>query len=149
MRKVVLSLIAVLGIVTMLAPAAQASVRPIGIHEIYYNSPGRDTGSNASLNAEWVLLHNRTGHRITLTHWTLRDLAGHVYRFGTYRLKAHGYVKIHTGTGTNTQTNRYWGHHWYIWNNTGDRATLKNANGIVISRCGYSDPSEQHAYKIC
>jgi hypothetical protein len=48
-----------------------------------------------------------------------------------------------------SQTNRYWGHHWYIWNNTGDRATLKNASGTVMARCGYDDPNEVRAYKIC
>jgi Lamin Tail Domain len=139
---------ALVGLVTVPLTAAQASSR-IVIHEIYYNSPGRDTGSNWSLNHEWVQLHNRTDHRITLTHWTLRDRQGHVYKFGTYRLKAHGYVKIHTGKGTNTQTNRYWRRSWYVWNNTGDRATLKNANGNVVDRCTYDDPHEDHAYKIC
>jgi Lamin Tail Domain len=147
--SMVLGIATMLGIITMLGPAAQASSSPVVIREIYYNSPGPDRGSNTSLNAEWVKLLNRTGHRITLTHWTLRDRAGHVYRFGTYRLRAHGSVKIHTGRGTNTQANRYWGHRWYIWNNNGDRATLKNASGTVRSRCSYSDPSEVRAFKIC
>jgi hypothetical protein len=138
-----------LGFATVLAPAAQAATSPVVIHEIYYNSPGKDTGSNASLNAEWVQLHNRTGHAVTVTGWTLRDKAGHVYRFGTYRIRAGGYVKIHTGKGTNTQTNRYWRSGWYIWNNTGDGATLKNASGVVKSGCSYSDPNQAHASKIC
>lgn len=145
----VLGVATMLGVVTMLGPAAQASSSPVVIREIYYNSPGPDSGSNASLNAEWVKLHNRTGHRITLTHWTLRDRAGHIYRFGTYRLQAHGYVRIHTGRGRNTQANRYWRHGWYIWNNNGDRATLKNASGVVISRCSYFDPREVRAFKFC
>jgi hypothetical protein len=28
-------------------------------------------------------------------------------------------VKIHTGKGANSQTDRYWGRGWYVWNNTG------------------------------
>ncbi len=147
--SMVLGISTMLGAATMLAPAAQASTSPVVINKIFYNSPGSDTGSNTSLNAEWVQLHNRTGHAITLTHWTLRDRVGHVYRFGTYRIKAGVFLRIHTGQGTNTQTNRYWGHHWYIWNNDGDRATLKNASGIVKSRCSYSDPSEIHAVTTC
>lgn len=138
-----------LGVATMLAPAAQAATSPVVIREIFYNSPGKDTGSNASLNAEWVLLYNRTNRTITLTHWTLRDKAGHVYRFGTFRINAHRNVKIHTGRGASGQTNRFWGHRWYIWNNDGDRAMLKNASGVVRSRCSYSDPNETHAFKIC
>jgi len=150
MKRAIAAAVLLLGAITMLgSTAAQAVTSPVVIHEIYYNSPGSDRGSNASLNAEWVQLHNNSGHAVTLTHWTVRDRVGHVYTFGTYRLSAHGSVKVHTGHGSNTQTNRYWRHSWYIWNNDGDGATLKNAGGTVISRCSYSDPSEVRAFKIC
>jgi len=132
-----------------LGTAAQASSSPVVIHEIYYNSPGSDRGSNSSLNAEWVELHNPSARAVSLTHWTLRDKAHHVYKFGNYSLKAHGYVKVHTGKGSNTPANRYWGHSWYIWNNNGDAATLENSGGTVQSRCSYSDPREKHASKVC
>ena len=150
MKRTIAAAVLLLGTFTMLgSTAAQAATSPVAIHEIFYNSPGPDRGSNASLNAEWVQLRNSSGHSVTLTHWTLRDRAGHVYTFGTYRLNAHGSVKIHTGKGSNTQTNRYWGHSWYIWNNNGDGATLKNAKGAVVSRCSYADPGETSAFKIC
>jgi hypothetical protein len=138
-----------LGSFAMAGVPAQASSSPVVIREILYNSPGSDRGSNASLNGEWVKLHNRTGHPITLTHWTLRDRQGHVYKFGTYRLKAHGNVRIHTGKGSNTQVNRYQRRSWYVWNNDGDRATLKNASGTVRSRCSYSDPNEDFDAVTC
>jgi hypothetical protein len=155
MRKLAACVVAALGMLMIsfsgawAASAPSATRSPVVIHEIFYNSPGRDTGSNGSLNAEWVQLYNRSGQRVTLTNWTLRDAAGHVYRFGIYRLRAHAYVKIHTGRGTNARTDRYWGRRWYIWNNNGDTATLKNASGVVRSRCSYSDPSESRADKIC
>ena len=88
-------------------PALTAGHR-IQINEIYYNSPGPDTGSNSSLNAEWVRLYNTSSSKISLTNWTLRDAAGHVFKFAAYTLGAHSYVKIHTGHGTRTETNRYW-----------------------------------------
>ena len=120
------------------------------IHRIFYNSPGSDDRSNSSLNAEWVDLHNSSGHPITLTHWTLRDKAGHVYEFkASYRLRAHKDVRIHTGRGSNTSTNRFWGSENYIWNNDGDTAVLKSASGSVKSRCTYSDSSEQHSSVLC
>jgi Lamin Tail Domain len=144
---IVLGTSTMLGVATVWAPAAQARTSPVVIHEIFYNSPGSDNGSNRSLNGEWVQLHNRTSRRITLTGWRLRDLAGHVYKFGTYRIKAGGYVKIHTGRGTNTQTNRYWGRRAYVWNNDTDRATLKNASGVVKDRCSYNNPNR--SFKIC
>ena len=143
MRRIRLAGMAVLGIVMTLGLVVTSSVPAqavtrMHINKIQYNSPGPDNGSNSSLNAEWVQLHNRSGSRITLTGWTLRDTAGHVYTFGTYTIRAHGNVKIHTGRGTNTQTDRYWGRRAYVWNNDGDRATLRNRAGTVIDRCSYS-----------
>jgi hypothetical protein len=129
--------------------APQAPKAKVAIWEIYYNSPGKDTGANASLDHEWVLLHNTTARPVTLTHWTLRDKAGHVFVFGTYQLKADGYVKIHTGHGRSTQANRYWKHSWYIWNNNGDTATLKTASGTAEARCTYSDRDELRAFTRC
>lgn len=135
-----------LGIALAGGSPAQAASR-IQIHEIYYNPPGPDYGSNSSLNAEWVQLHNTSGSRIALTGWTLRDAQGHVYKFGTYTIGAYGSVKIHTGKGSNTQANRYWGRSWYVWNNTGDTATVDNRSGSLVDRCSYSGSSA--GYKIC
>jgi Lamin Tail Domain len=133
------------------SPGHQGAARGrVFIHEIFYNSPGSDNGSNSSLNAEWVDLRNSSGHPITLTHWTLRDKAGHVYKFmGTFRLRAHKDVMIHTGRGSDTRTNRFWGRRAYVWNNDGDTAVLKSPSGSLKSRCTYSDPSERHASVIC
>src|SRR5512144_2428373 len=102
--------------------SAAAAGSPVRITYVQYDSPGSDTGSNASLNAEWVRIKNFSNTRKSLAGWTLRDPAGHVYRFGTYRLRAGRSVRIHTGSGTNTRTDRYWHSNWYVWNNTGDKA---------------------------
>ena len=131
------------------APQAAAAKARVAISEIWYNSPGKDTGSNPSLNHEWVELHNNTAKVMSLTNWTLRDKAGHVYAFGTFMLKAHASVKIHTGHGANTAANLYWRHSWYIWNNNGDTATLKTAASAPESRCTYSDPSEVRLSVTC
>ena len=68
----VLALATALGLVITSGSPALAAGHRIQIREIYYNPPGPDTGSNSSLNHEWVQSHNTSGHRITLTHWTLR-----------------------------------------------------------------------------
>jgi Lamin Tail Domain len=158
MRKSVLPAAVALGFLAsaMLAGPALAATAgpaavpgPVTIHEIYYNSPGPDRGSNASLDSEWVDLHNSSARPVTLTSWTLRDTARHVYTFGTFRLGAHADVRIHTGRGANTQANLYWRHSWYIWNNNGDHAALENARGAVVSACSYSDPDETRAFRIC
>jgi Lamin Tail Domain len=157
MRKSLASAAIALGIASaglatpaLAAPAQPAAVKSaVVIHEIYYNSPGPDRGSNASLDSEWVDLHNSSARPVTLTSWTLRDTARHVYTFGTFRLGAHADVRIHTGRGANTQANLYWRHSWYIWNNNGDRATLENASGVALSVCSYSDAREVRAFRIC
>jgi Lamin Tail Domain len=142
------AMVMAIGLVITSGSPAQAAYR-MQIHEIYYNSPGTDNGSNTSINGEWVQLHNTSSSKITLTDWTVRDAAGHIFKFATYTIGGHKYVTIHTGRGRRTQTDRYWGLSWYVWNNNGDTATLKDNHGNTIDRCSYSDPSESHSYKIC
>jgi Lamin Tail Domain len=115
---------------TATAASVASSVR---ISAVRYDSPGSDRGGNASLNAEWVRITNFGGSRRHLTGWTLRDTSRHVYRFGRFTLAPHSSVKVHTGTGRDTATNLYWDRHWYVWNNDGDTATLRNRAGVVVS----------------
>jgi hypothetical protein len=79
----------------------------------------------------------------------LRDAAGHVYRFGSFKLGPAGTVRVHTGHGSDTHKNLYWGSGAYIWNNDGDTATLKRRNGTVADRCHYSDPGENNDHVNC
>ena len=51
-----------------------------------------------------------------------------------------------TGHGTATQTDRYWNHSWYIWNNTGDTAILRNQNGTTIDSCTYKGTSQGYVF---
>jgi lamin tail-like protein len=118
-----------------LAPSAPAAIR---IAKIYFDSPGADTGSNSSLNAEWIRLRNTGFTNRSLTGWRIRDASGHVYKFGTFTLRAGRAVTVHTGNGSNTAFNRYWRSDGYIWNNNGDTARLRNASGTVVDRCSYS-----------
>jgi hypothetical protein len=123
------------------SPAAAQADEPacIFLHRIYFDSPGADTGSNASRNAEWVQLKSRCSYGHSLKGWKIRDASGHTYTFGTYTLKAGKSVKIHTGSGTNTATDRYWRSRYYIWNNRGDTAKLIIPAGpTVVDTCKYS-----------
>jgi hypothetical protein len=106
---------------------------PARISSVQYDSPGSDTGSNYSLNGEWVRITNYSSTRKTLSGWTLRDTSSHVYRFGTFTLGAGKSVRIHTGKGSNTAADRYQGRGWYVWNNTGDKAILRNGSGTTVS----------------
>ena len=121
--------------------AASPASGAVVIAKIYYDSPGSDRGSNASLNAEWVRIRNTGSTARTLTGWTLRDVARHVYRFGTLRLRAGYSVRVHTGSGSGTASHRIGARGWYVWNNTGDTAILKNRAGTTVDRCSSSGGS--------
>ena len=126
----------VLATAFLLAVPAQAFAA-IRIAEANYDSAGSDTGSNSSMNDEWVVIKNTGSKARSLNGWVLKDTAGHVYRFGSYTLAAGARVKVHTGSGDNTRRHRYWGADYYVWNNTGDKAILKNAGGSVVDTCSW------------
>lgn len=137
---------AVLLVATPVAVQQVDAASCIKIYEIYYDSPGTDDGSNKSRNGEWIRLYNPCAYGKSLSGWTIKDAVGHKYTFGSYTLKAYGYVKVHTGNGTNSSTDRYWGSGFYIWNNDADTAKLRNASGTLIRTCSYSG---SNVYKYC
>lgn len=144
---VALSLAIAVGTSLIAASPAQASTPAIMITKAYYNSPGSDTGSNTSLNAEWVRLTNKRSYTINLKYWTLRDKTGYTYKFySDFRVAPGVNVYIHTGKGTNTSTHRYWGRSWYVWNNTGDTAYLRNSAGTLIDTCSWGSSG---SYTYC
>ena len=134
MRRIVgsavVGLMVAAGVVAGMQPAAAAGPA-VRIVKVQYDSPGADTRSTASLNAEWVALRNMTGARVNLSGWTLRDAQNHVYTFGNLTVAARATVYVHTGRGTNTAAHRYWGSGNYVWNNTGDRAILRNRTAVA------------------
>jgi len=126
------------------AGPADATTPALHFTRIQYDSPGKDTRTNASRNAEYVTIHNSGRHTATLTHWTVRDAAGHRYAFGTFNLRSGASVRLHTGSGRNTSTSRYWGSGNYIWNNTGDTAYLKTPAGHTHDSCRWTHDSPGH-----
>jgi hypothetical protein len=119
----------------------------VKIHQIYYDSPGSDYGSNSSLNAEWIQLKNTCSSDKNLGGWRIRDTSNHWYSFGSYTLRAGTKVKIHTGDGSNTRTDRYQGREWYVWNNTGgDKGFLFDSSGSRVDTCYFSGGSPGYEY---
>jgi hypothetical protein len=127
----------------MWAPTAAAGsnerVGATRLTRVSYDSPGSDGGSNASLNAEWVAIKNTGIHARQLRGWTLRDTAGHVFHFPRFKLRPGRTVKVHTGDGGRTRRHLYWGQEWYVWNNDGDTAKLRNSHGRLVDRCRWDD----------
>ncbi|MFD5077035.1 lamin tail domain-containing protein [Streptomyces sp. NPDC058371] len=131
---------------TFLGTAPAHAAGSVFIYEVYYNSPGSDHGSNASLNAEWVRVKNSTSAAVSLKNWKIKDNTGYTYTFGDVKVGAGHSKKVHTGVGTNNAYDKYWGRGWYVWNNTGDTAKLYKANGTKVDSCTWSNSG---SYKYC
>jgi hypothetical protein len=85
-----------------------------------------------------VRIKNVSSTSRSLTGWTLRDTTGYTYRFPAFTLKAGATVPVHTGKGTASSTHRYHNRTWYVWNNGGDTAHLKNAGGTTVHSCSWT-----------
>lgn len=138
---------ATIGVTLTLSPSPADAASAVQLGRIQYDSPGADTRSNASLNAEYVTITNVSSANRSLTGYTVRDAQSHVYTFGSFTLRARRSVRLHTGRGTNTSTDRYWGSRNYIWNNGGDKATLKSRSGVTVDTCSWTRTGA--GYKYC
>lgn len=151
MRKpfaVAASLAALLLSALAVAPPAHAAPA-IQLTKIQYDTPGADTPvTNAKLNAEWVRIKNVSTRTINIAGWRVTDAGTiHSYSFPTTNLGPGKSVTLHTGRGTNASGHRYWGRGYYVWNNTGDTAALRNRSGTVVATCRWT--STGVGWKTC
>jgi hypothetical protein len=135
--RALLCLPLVLGGSLLAAPGASAAPA-VKISYVYFDSPGSDSGTNTSLNAEYVRIKNVSSTNKSIAGWTLRDKTGYTYRFPTFTLKAGATVTVHTGKGTASSTHRYYNRTWYVWNNSGDTAYLKDSSGKTVHTCSWT-----------
>jgi hypothetical protein len=98
--------------------------------EIQYDSPGRDNGTNRSLNDEWVTVTNTSYRTVDLSDWTLSDESGRTYRFDL-SLAGRSSVRVHTGYGRDNRHDVYQDLGRYVWDNS-DTATLRNDDGYKV-----------------
>lgn len=125
---------------TVWATSQQEQALPaMRLAKIQFDPPGDDELTNSQLNKEWVQIRNFGAKPWDLTGWSLRDVTGFKYKFPAgFTVQPGVTVTIHTGKGTNRALHLFWKQGAYIWNNTGDKATLKNASGKVVDTCAYS-----------
>jgi hypothetical protein len=125
------------------ATKAEAAAHRFAITRIYFDSPGDDLPvTNYKLNHEWVGIKNITGTGHSLDGYRVTDADGHAHYFGNFTLAAGHTVYLHTGRGAATSTAKYWDSGNYIWNNTSDTATLRNANGTYVDSCAYTSSDD-------
>ncbi|MFI8916416.1 lamin tail domain-containing protein [Streptomyces sp. NPDC053513] len=116
----------------------------VEISAVQADSPGRDTRSNRSLNAEWVEITNNSRHTVDLDGWTLKDEDGHRYRFHDFRLAGRSTVRIHTGEGRDSRTDLYQDRRDYVWDNHSDTATLRDDRGRIVDTESWGGRHHHH-----
>ncbi|MFH1789303.1 MAG: lamin tail domain-containing protein, partial [Candidatus Altiarchaeota archaeon] len=112
------------------SPASSSGTPVIEIIEAQFDAPGSE---KINLNGEWVKIRNNGDAPQDLTGWILEDDANHIYRFpDNFVLGTGDSVTVHTGSGTDSTSDLYWGRGSAIWNNDGDTATLRDEEGRKI-----------------
>jgi endonuclease YncB( thermonuclease family) len=93
-----------------------------------YDAPGDD---NDNLDQEWVRFTNTGAAPIDLSGWQVADeSSSHRYTFDTLTLAPGATVKLFTGCGSDTETERYWcNEDSAVWNNGGDTVFLRDPSG--------------------
>jgi Lamin Tail Domain len=138
----------------ILPPGPVSAAARVRLAAVYYNpvNSGQDPNTNAGRNQEYVVVHNSGTTAARLGGWTLRDLPrpstpSHVFRFPSFRLRPGASVRVHTGRGSNTATDLYWGRTSYVWGDDSDKATLKNGAGAVVDTCAWT--ATDRSPKLC
>jgi endonuclease G len=117
-------------------PAVAPAPAAVTIAEIVYNPDGDD------VQGEYVLLRNDGAGPAAMAGWTLRDAATPpiVYTFPAFTLAPGAEVRLWVKAGADDAANLYWGRAQPVWNNTGDTATLRDADGAIIATFSYPAP---------
>ncbi len=112
-----------------------SSANGLSITEIHADAEGDDRDN---LNDEYIVFKNTGTAQIDLSGWTVSDAASHTYTFPNgASLAADESVTLHTGSGEDTQTERYWGSSSAIWNNGGDTVTVTDDTGTLVTSKSY------------
>nr|WP_203607057.1 lamin tail domain-containing protein [Streptomyces sp. SID11385] len=133
------AVLAAAALVGLATSPSQAAAHQSGVHIglVQFDSPGKDTRSNTSLNGEWVNIHNNSKSAVQLKGYKLKDNTGYTYTFGSYKIGAGKTVKVRTGKGKNVSGTVYWNRGSYVWNNTGDKARLYTSKGALRDSCSW------------
>lgn len=100
-----------------------AGIRVIRVES---NPPGHDAAG------EYARIENQGAIAQRMTGWKLSDKAHHTFQFPDFTLQPGATINVWVGQGTDSTTDLYWGRNAPVWNNDGDIAELRDANGVLI-----------------
>ncbi len=102
----------------------------LALQRVHADADGDD---RENLNDEYLVFENTGSSTLDLSGWTITDEAGHTYTVPDGTTLAPGdTITLHTGSGSDTAADLYWGSESPIWNNAGDTVTVRNNQGDVV-----------------
>lgn len=93
-------------------------------------------GSRADPNGEYVCFRNHDPQAVDMAGWQVHDEAGHTYVFPRFTLASGATVRLHSGPGSNTETELHWAR-GLVWNNSHDTVYLYDAFGRLVDAYVY------------
>jgi hypothetical protein len=87
-------------------------------------------GGAGALASETIILQNNGSDALILTGWTIKDGQGSVYTFPEITLYPRGIVQVHSGSGTNTAADLFWGLTAPVWK-SGELVALYDTHNIA------------------
>lgn len=110
---------------------------PVAVRAAHVDSTGDD---HESLEDEYILIENTTdpddGETVDLAGWVVRDIANHRYVFpddSHSELVPGSRLRLRTGSGVDTDEDRYWGRSRPVWNNRDDAILLYDPDGRLLA----------------
>jgi hypothetical protein len=122
-------------VTSALAPSPALAGGTVKITKIHYGQSG------TNLNTEYIVFKNVSGSRIQMKGWKIvsKPSSDHQwYVFPKTSVPAGGTVTLYTGSGTKSPGKRYWGASSPRWDDSGDKAVLKNRARTIVDTCRYA-----------
>jgi hypothetical protein len=136
--KPLATLVAAMALALATASTAQAGIQ---LSKILPNPAVAAVGQSLA-DAEFVVVKNTAAKAKNLRGWFIREKhSKRTFTFPGFTLCGGCNVKIHSGTGTNTASDLYWGRAKGAWANNSDKAILHRAGGLIQDTCVYPKPT--------
>jgi hypothetical protein len=88
---------------------------------------------NNYLEEEWIVLKNKDIVAVNMSGWRINNFNfKNAFTLPAFVLAPGASVKIHTGSGLDTETDLYMGKKDEFWNNNVDRITVYDSSGQVV-----------------
>jgi micrococcal nuclease len=110
------------------------SPHSITLSQMTYDAPGND---NDNLNGEFIVFLNEGNTSLDMTGWMVLDESNNDYFFPVFALGNSSSVTLYIGSGTDTNSELYWGSSKSIWNNGGDELFLRDSQGLLVTHYKY------------